>query len=396
MMGRSRKFGGWKVSEILLLWAGMVVLLVALGLYVRFWDETLERISTPLMNIHVDFDSFWRSARAMWEGRNIYEAGADLENLNPPFWTVLLAPFGLMEPLAAYRAFVLVSLSMTVGYLAWMAGELRLRGGWAAASVVMLVFSSPLLSTLALGQIYPVLALGLVAAWISDRKDMPIASGVALGLVVALKPSLLPVLLWPALRKKWRALGAALASGAAATLVGVAVLGPGATLDYVKILQAEPLSAYWDNASLPAAASRLFTENEFATPLAEWPWMIPLAYAAGVLILALTAWMVRRSPESGLWALVAASLLASPVAWHNYLVLLVPGVLFLMGRGRMPLAFLLLALQLIPAHWPLLWAGKGTVLATLMMTLYFYILLAHWLAFLTFEDEPREASARPG
>ena len=118
-----------------------------------------------------------------------------------------------------------------MGYLAWMADELRLRSRWAVVGAVMLLLSSPLLATLALGQIYPVLALGLVAAWVADRRGRTLISGGALGLVVALKPSLAPVLLWPLVRRRWRAFGVALASGAAATLVAAVAVGPGATPD---------------------------------------------------------------------------------------------------------------------------------------------------------------------
>lgn len=389
------KSGAWRVLDLLLLLAAAVVFLVALGLYVRFWDETFERISTASMDIHADFDSFWRSARAMWEGRDIYDAGARLTNLNPPFWTVLLAPFGLIDALVAYRTFASILLVTTVGYVAWMAMELRMRGGLAALGAVMLLFCSPMFGTLALGQVYPVLALGLVAAWVWDREGRSVASGISLGLVVAIKPSLLPVLLWPAVRGKWKALGAALGSGAAATLLGVAVLGPEATLEYVQILRREELTAYWDNASLPSSAARLFTGNEFARPLVELPWMVPVAYAAGLAVLGYTVWKARSNPEIGLWALVAASLLASPIAWHNYLVLLGPGVLLLLARGKMVLALFLISLQLIPQQWTLLWIGKDTILATLMLTLYLYILAAHWLAFVTFRGEPESAGAKP-
>ncbi|MGI8910486.1 MAG: hypothetical protein ACR2JR_08025, partial [Rubrobacteraceae bacterium] len=92
-------------------------------------------------------------------------------------------------------------------------------------------------------------------------------------------------------------------------------------------------------------------------------------------------------PEAGLWAMVAASLLASPVTWHNYLLLLAPGVLLLLARGRTSLALLLLSLQFIPPQWPELWRDQEPVLAALGLTLYTFILLAHWLAFLTFEGE---------
>src|SRR5215211_3756186 len=193
--------------------AGFWVLAASLWMYIDYMGGTLERIASQSMAYHVDFDSFWRSARAMLEGRNIYDTGVELVNLNPPLWTMLISPLGLLEPITAYRVFVLISLVVVVGYLTWTVEELLLGPGWTAVGVVMLLLSSPLLATLALGQVYPVLALGLVAAWVADRRDGQEISGAALGLVVALKPVLLPVLLWPLVRRRWRALLAALISG---------------------------------------------------------------------------------------------------------------------------------------------------------------------------------------
>ncbi len=158
------------------------VLVLALWLDVRFVSEVLSRISTNAMYVHVDFHTFWHSAAALLEGRDVYDTDALLENLNPPFWILLISPLGLLEPLLAYRIFALITLGITAGYLIWMADEVRLRSWWAVVAVVMLLLSSPLLATLALGQIYPVLALGLVAAWIADRRESSVLSGTSLGL----------------------------------------------------------------------------------------------------------------------------------------------------------------------------------------------------------------------
>jgi alpha-1,2-mannosyltransferase len=377
------------VRDAALISVAFWVLLLALWLDVRFLSGTLERISTDAMYVHADFETFWRSAVAFLEGRDVYDTGARLENLNPPFWILLISPLGLLEPLLAYRIFGLITLVITVGYLVWMADEVRLRSPWAIIGAVMLLLSSPLLATLALGQIYPILALGLVAAWVADRRDRPVLSSISLGLVVALKPSLAPVLLWPLMRRRWGAFGAALVSGAAATLVGAVVVGPGATLDWLTLLSDTSPSPYWDNASLPGAAARLFTENEFAAQIATLPWTIRVAYVLGIGAIAITtaraAW---HGSEVALWALVAASLLASPIAWHNYLVLLGPAVLLLLARGWMAPAFLLLALQSIPGQWPLLWSERDTVVASLALTLYCYILITHWLVLLSASKEP--------
>lgn len=379
-----RKTGGWGawLRNGALSFAALGVFLLALLLQVRSGAGSLERIWTPVMDVHADFDTFWRSAVAMGNGTSIYDSGARLVNLNPPIWTALMAPFALLEPIDAYRLFVLITLLTAIGYLAWMADELRLRAGWAVVATGMLLVSSPLLATFALGQMYPVLALGLVAAWTADRRGSFLAAGVALGLVLALKPSLAPLVLWPAFRRRWEMLGATVVSGAAATLAGVVFLGPRATLEYVEVIREVRLEAFWDNASLPSAALRLFTENEFAQPLANWPWMVPVFYLLGAGIVLFTAYRVRDGRESGLWAMVAATLLATPIAWHNYLVLLGPGILLLLARRRVLPALLLLALQFIPPQWPGLWSGQETALATLALTLYLYILAAHWLAFL--------------
>ena len=370
-----------------------VVLVVSAVVDYFYVGMTLQRIYTPFMPIHADFDTFWRSSRALLDGADVYRTGAELVNLNPPLWVILVAPFAMLDPLLGFRAFAALTAVLTAASLLWTAAELKpWRANPLVGSLVLvaLLVSSPHLATLALGQMYPVLCLGLVAAWALDRRGRPLLSGVALGLVVALKPSLAPVLLWPIVRHRWGASLAAIISGAAATLLGVVVLGPRATLQWISLLRDEPLSPYWDNASLPAAAARLFTEHEFGRPLAELPWAVPLFGVLGLVLVFLTAYVVRRDPEAGLWALVAASLLASPIAWNNYLLLLAPGVLLLLARGRTALAILLVALQLIPPQWPLLWqegaplgAAVGPVVSVLALTSYFYVLLVHWLAFLT-------------
>ena len=138
---------------------------------------------------------------------------------------------------------------------------------------------------------------------------------------------------------------------------------------------------YWDNNTLPGAAARLFRDNHFVDPIATLPWAEPAAYALAVRIILLTALRVRHDPEMGLWVLVAASLLAPSVSWHNYLVLLGPGILLLLARGWTSLALLLLALQFIPPVWSEPWRHGSTVVAALMLNLYLYILLTHWLVF---------------
>lgn len=370
---------GWAVSLVF----ALVVVMISGALSVRFGGQTLGRITTPDMAVHADFESFWLSARAFLEGGDVYRTGGRFVNLNPPFFALLMAPFGALPQLEAYRIFTLLMLLLTAVALSWMAQELQLSRAIAVPVAVSLLVSSPLLATLALGQVYPVLLIGLVAAWVAARREKDVLSGLALGAVVALKPSLAPVLLWPAVQRRWGSFVAALVSGAGMILAGAFLVGWQATADWAGILRSASASPYWDNASLAGAATRIFTENEFGMYLADLPWMVQLAYVLGGVLILLTVRQVRRDAGMGLWAMVAVSLLASPIAWHNYLVLLGPGILVLLARGRVVLALLLIGLQLVPPQWPGLWqeaVARGSAAAVLAVTLYLYILLIHWLA----------------
>jgi hypothetical protein len=81
-------------------------------------------------------------------------------------------------------------------------------------------------------------------------------------------------------------------------------------------------------------------------------------------------------------------------------MLLGPGILVLMARERWAPALLLLALQTFPSEWFLLWQDANKIVAALALTLYCFILIAHWLTFfLTSSGEPTRASkpaSQPG
>ena len=386
VVGQVLRSSWWRETALAAVAFGAAQL--ALWLYVRDGFSTLGGIASSEMSTHLDYDIFWHSARAWLDGGNPFrDTGApDISN-NPPFFTLLFLPLALLDPLIGYRFWTLIMLLAQTGSLAWMASELRVRTGWAIATTTALLLSAPLLGTLAIGQMYPLLTLGLVAAWIADRRGKDLFSGCALGLVVAVKPSLAPVVLWPLVRKRWKTFAASAASGGVTTLVGILAVGLGPTLDWITILRTKFLDGSWDNASLPGAAARLFRENRFAEPLVEFPSALTLAVALGLVLLVVTMLKVRLDPAVGLWALVAASLLASPVTWHNYLLMLTPGVLLLFTKGRTALAVLLISVALIPQQWVGLWEEQHTVMASIALALYSYILVLYWVAFLTTDVE---------
>ncbi len=353
--------------------------IMAIVLTVRHPDALVTWLPSPDMRgLHVDFDTFWHSAVALADGSylgtNIYDTSAQLTNLNPPLLTVLLVPFAALDALTAYRIFAVLTLLMVVGAVLAVARELRLRPLVTAAAVVAVLASSPLHGTLVLGQIYPLLLVGLVAGWIAERQGQPVLAAVLFGITVALKPSLAPLLLLPAVQRRWLPMRSGLAAAVVATLVGVLLAGPRSGIDWLMVAFTAPVPDTADNASLPGLAAR------FEVPPAVGM-LLGLVVLVGTLV-----WIGRhrdRIDPAGTapWAVVAAGLLFSPIAWHNYLLLLVPGVLVLMTLGRGAAAAVALAVAVIPVSWNAEWPPEAFG-ADFGRSLYCAILLGYWLVLL--------------
>jgi len=359
----------------------LACLVVAAALQLTHPPALLALLPSPDMHeLHPDFDTFRASAAALVQGGDIYDTPAKLRNLNPPLLAVLLTPFALLDALPAYRLFTVVSLLMVVGAVLVVARELRLTVGVTVAVVLVVLAASPLHGTLLLGQIYGLLLVGLVAGWVAERRGHPLLAAACYGVTVALKPSLGPLLLLPLVLRRWRPAVTGFGSAAAATLIGVLVAGPASGLEWLRIGLTEPVPDTADNASLPGLAVRLGLPSAVGTVLG-------LAVLAGTLA-ALGRWRRQVDPAgTAPWAVLAAGLLMSPIAWHNYLMLLWPGMLLLLAvDGRTPYrpgrAGVLLAVAVIPVSWNALWpAGVGWALPG--RTLYCVVLLAYWWVLLS-------------
>jgi arabinofuranan 3-O-arabinosyltransferase len=194
---------------------------------------------------------------------------------------------------------------------------------------------------------------------------------VLFGITVSLKPSLAPVLLLYVAQRRWVPLRAGVVSAAVASLVGVAVCGPASGLAWLHIAFNSPVPDTVDNASLPGLAVRLGLP-----PV--------LGLVAGVVVLGGTLLVLarhrRRLDPAGtaVWAVLAAGLLLSPIAWHNYLMLLWPGVLVLIALGRTATATVMFAVAVIPVAWN---AAVVPAVAT-GRSLYFAILVGYWAVLL--------------
>lgn len=328
--------------------------------------------SADMAGLHPDFETFWHSAVALTEGADIYHAPTKLINLNPPLVSVLLAPLAGAPLVTAYRIMLALTVVMALGAVLAVARELRLTGRVQAAVVAAVLAASPLHGTLMLGQIYVVLLVGLVAGWIAERRGRPVLSAVLYGVTVALKPSLAPILLLPLALRRWRSFWAGIGAAAGATLVGVLLAGPASGPRWLSIVLHEPVRDHIDNASLAGLAVR------FGLPST-------LGVLLGALVFAGTlGWIARHRDRiapagTASWAVLAAAMLFSPITWHNYLLLLWPGVLVLLQTGRWHISAVLLAMQVVPVSWSTLWESDA-ILAKLGQSLYCAMLAGTWFA----------------
>lgn len=347
--------------------------------------------ATDIARMHVDFGTFRASAYALLQhgpgSAAIYDTGARLHNLNPPLLSVLLAPLALLDPVTGYRLLTALSVLLVAGSVLLVCRELRLGRRWTTGALVVVLASSPLHGTLLLGQIYPLLLAGLTAGWIAERRGHPLLAAVCYGVTVALKPSLAPVLLLPAVQARRRPFLAGIAAATVATLVGVAVAGWPTAFQWLTMALAEPVGPTPDNASLPGQALRWGIPTVVGT-------LVGAAIVVGTL-----AHLGRRTrrygpdPAAGtdpggtaLFAVLATGLLAAPIAWHNYLLLLLPGLLALAASGRAGdtrrrVVVAIGCVAVVPVSWSDLWADGGWA-TPLGRALYTAVLLVTWWSLL--------------
>ena len=182
--------------------------------------------------------------------------------------------------------------------------------------------------TLLLGKIYGLLLVGLAAGWVAERRGHPLLAAACYGVTVALKPSLGPLLLLPLVLRRWRPAAAGFGAAAAAQRSACSSRArPAGCSGSDRPDRARARHA--DNASLPGLAVRLGLPSAVGTVLG-------LAVLGGTLA-ALGRWRRQVDPAGPHRGPLAAGLLMSPIAWHNYLMLLWPGVLLSLAvDGRTP------------------------------------------------------------
>ncbi|HEV7252979.1 MAG TPA: glycosyltransferase family 87 protein [Mesorhizobium sp.] len=337
--------------------------LIALALLALIAWHLQRSLPTPGL---LDYGSFLESGRAAARGENPYGIypltfhvvlpGFESwnPNLNPPAALPLFELFDMASPVGGFRIWwglSFVAYAVAVALLAH-----RYAGERWILPVLWAFALAGFWDTLVLGQIYlPLLLFGILGWLLLDRGHLVLA-GIAIGVVVAIKPNFL---VWPGLlflAGHWRAPVSAGLTFAVLGLVPLLLYGPEVYGQWVELIRNdEGRAAFLTNASLPGIGERAGAGTA------------ALALSA-LLLIALAVWAFWRKPlplEASTLGLIG-SLVASPIAWVHYTLFLLP--VFFAFRLNWPLrlaAVLLLApvplvLRLMNAE-PLVQATVGSV-----------------------------------
>lgn len=287
-----------------------------------------------------DFGTFWTASHAVVHADSPYPTLASLPHaasewfapfVYPPLTAFLVAPLGALPFLAAKLAFLALNLAALV--LA-----LRLLGvrDWRCYGIA--IASPPVVATIAPGAISIVLLLAVAAAW--RYRDRAIAVGILVASAVSVKLFLWPLWFWLVRTRRWRAAAVAVGAALAAVTASWAALGFAGLRDYPRLLSRltglegpHSYSAY--------ALQRVVGIGDAHAGQAT--------YALGVMALALALRFVVDDRRL-LVALVGVSLIATPILWSHYLVLLFVPLAFA-SSTLTPAWFLPLLLWVNPKAW---------------------------------------------
>jgi alpha-1,2-mannosyltransferase len=224
----------------------------------------------------------------------------------------------------------------------------------AALSAVLIagICFHPLLRGYTLGQVQILLALGFAIAfycWLRGREK---SAGALIGILALIKPQFVLLLIWAALRKRWGALAAGLATAAVGFLISVVVFGWHNNLDYLSVLSklSHTGEAYEMNQSMNGLLNRLLFNGQNLIPesaiASALPSYNPIVYAGTVLsTIALVGiplffpWKERRGGMADFSCMAVVATVASPVAWEHHYSIFLPIFVWLWfsqfaGRSR--------------------------------------------------------------
>jgi len=322
----------------------LVVLLLVVGSIGFIWQVIRPLVFNGDM---YDFNSYYISAYATQKGLDPYDFDT-LQSLAkklgdpkvtvyryPPFSTLLFLPLSFLPyPTAAllWRILNLTFVALAL-WLIWRTLALP-RDAETALVIGTIIFTfDPLPYNLAIGQINGLILLlftGVAWAWTRQRQ---VLAGVLLGFAASIKIAPGVLFLYFLWKRGFKLVAAGISTAIALAVIAFLVLGEQTTRKFIAVLTAfaQEDNAWIANQSWRGFLSRLFVGDDYVHALYPAATLERTLYYAGVcIIVALTALILYRSREAGLFHLefalvLIAFSLVSPTSWvHHFVWLLYP------------------------------------------------------------------------
>jgi hypothetical protein len=285
---------------LLPLGAPAMVLLYLVGAY-EPGPFTVDGIYFPDGGFLFDLHVMWQAGHDLVTGHSPYPF------VYPPPAAFLMAPFGALPWTVAVVAF-------TLSAVAALVLALRLLGVRDWRCYALALGALPMAGSILIGTLSPFLALGAAAAW--RYRDRRVVVAAAIVGVVVTKIFLWPLAIWLLATRRFRTAATTVALGISVVFVSWGILGFDGLRDYPHRLS-RVAGLEQDKSYSPFALFRLLGLSTGSARLAVL--VLTLAALAAVVVVARGKDGDRRSFLLAL----GAGLLASPIVWMHYLVLLV-------------------------------------------------------------------------
>lgn len=284
------------------------------------WTVGYQEVGTGYPGYDMRY-AYLHGARAVLDGESPYpEPGGrafyeDKAYVYPPLFAYLVTPFTLLPDGAAVVVAGLLSGALLLASL-WLLG-VRDPLCYPAA-----LLWAPTQVAIYNASISAVLPFAVAVAWRYRHTMWPLAA--TLGLTVAAKLFLWPLLVWAAAGGRVRASAYAVAIGVAATLVTWGAIGFAGFAGYPDLLRfLQDLNAERGYSPIGVLRS-LGVGDELA---------VAVAVAIGGALLLAAIVLARRGEDAGALTLaLGAALALSPIVWQHYLVLLLVPMAILRPR----------------------------------------------------------------
>ena len=279
----------------------------------------------------MDFGSFYASGIKIQNGENPYDpnspyifdvafpevnAGGKMINLNPPLSIVFFSFLPRVEPWRALATWRVVTILL---YFASVLALAKLYSDNLTSTRLIWAFTlAGFWHTVSLGQIYALLLAFTTASWYFAKKEKPLLAGIALGIVIAIKPNFAIWAIFLLFAGQWTIFAAAAICAATLSAIPIFMYGFGIYAQWLAVSAVRHATLIMPgNNSIEGLTSRVGLDNVGAV----------LGVIVAVFLLYRATRLTAENPErieSASTLGILATLLASPIAWTGYTILLLP------------------------------------------------------------------------